>query len=64
MGKFRSEIHPSRWRSAMVVGLHYESSQLPGFIRNLLYDEVKPLSETLCLGIGGFNRDKGEGDHF
>jgi hypothetical protein len=30
----------------------------------LLYDEVKPLSEDLCLGMGGVNRGPGEGELF
>jgi hypothetical protein len=30
----------------------------------LLYDEVKMLSPSLCLGIGGINAARGRGDHF
>ena len=25
---------------------------------------VKPLSADLCLGLGGINAERGEGDHF
>lgn len=60
------EPHPgrSRWRDADVVQLHYANSGLPLFVRGLLYDEVKPLSEDLCLGLGGINDVRGRGDHF
>ena len=37
--------------------------RLPRFVRDMLYDEVKPLSERLILGIGGINRGRGEGEH-
>jgi hypothetical protein len=30
----------------------------------MLYDEVKPLSADLLLGLGGVNAETGEGDHF
>ena len=63
-GRFRVEQGPSRWRDAEVLQLHYEESRLPGPVRRQLYDEVKPLSETLCLGLGGVNAERGEGDLF
>ena len=63
-GLFRAERGPSRWREAEVLQLHYEGSRLPHPVRRQLYDEVKPLSETLCLGLGGVNADRGEGDLF
>lgn len=62
IGRFRPEPHRSRWRESEVIGLHYEVSALPGFVRTRLYDEVKPLNDRLCLGIIGLNFDRGEGD--
>ncbi len=63
-GRFDPRRGRSRWRDTEAVGLFYDPSRLPSFVRNRLYDEVKPLSEDLALGIGGVNRDKGAGDHF
>ena len=63
-GKFQARIGPSRWRATEAVTLHYEGSRLPAPLRNLLYDEVKPLTDKLCLGLGGLNAGRGEGDHF
>ncbi len=63
-GRFRAERGPSRWRETEVLQLHYEASRLPGPVRRLLYDEVKPLSDNLCLGLGGVNAEKGEGEIF
>jgi hypothetical protein len=54
----------SRWRDTETVRLHYEVSRLPGPVRAVLYDEVKVLSPSLCLGIGGINAARGRGDHF
>ncbi len=64
IGRFQPRVGPSKWRETDVVALEYHTSRLPGFMRSLLYDEVQPLSDTLCLGIGGINRETGEGDHF
>lgn len=64
MGRFTPRIGPSRWRDTTTITLNYEASRFPGFFRDLLYDEIKPLSETLYLGIGGFNDERGKGDHF
>lgn len=65
IGGFEPRPGPSRWRSTTTIGLHYQSaSRLPGPIRALLYDEVKPLSDSLCLGLGGINAERGKGDHF
>ena len=65
LGRFELRPGPSRWRPAeRIIQLHYEPSRLPGLIRRQLYDEVKPLSEELCLGIGGLNAERGQGDHF
>ena len=64
IGRFRMERGSSRWRDAEVFKLEYDVSRLPRPVRGLLYDEVKPLSETLCLGLGGINAEAGEGDLF
>ena len=64
MGRFEARPGPSRWRDTDAMGLHYGASKLPRAIRSVLYDEVKPLSERWMLGIGGINKDRGEGDHF
>ena len=63
-GKFRTETAPSRWRDSRVIKLHYDVSHLPVFVKNVLYDEVKPLSKDLCLALGGFNQATGNGDQF
>ena len=60
VGRFRTELGRSRWRDAEVLGLHYDVSRLPGVVRGFLYDEVKPLSDTSCLGLGGINADDGD----
>ena len=64
VAKFRMEEGSSRWRSCSVVKMHYEVSCLPQWFKGVLYDEVKPLSDKLCLGLGGFNKETGEGDQF
>ena len=64
LGHFRPEVCPSRWRTTEVVALHYGTSKLPAPIRGVLYDEVKPLTPTVCLGLGGMNAERGQGDHF
>jgi len=61
-GHFRLQPGRSRWRDTQTLQLHYEVSRLP--FRGLLYDEVKPLGDTLALGLGGLNRDVGTGDLF
>lgn len=64
-GRFEARVGESRWRPGVeVVQLHYETSRLPRPVRELLYDEVKPLSGELLLGLGGTNAERGEGDHF
>ncbi|HSQ65595.1 MAG TPA: hypothetical protein VLM85_20385 [Polyangiaceae bacterium] len=62
LGRFRLEPGRSRWRDADTLRMRYDVSRLP--IRGLLYDEVKPLDETLCLGLGGINFERGRGDLF
>ena len=64
MGRFDTSIGPSRWRPTDTVRLRYDPSRLPQPVMRLLYDEVKPLSDSLCLGLGGVNAAVGEGDHF
>lgn len=64
MGRFAPTAGPSRWRPTETYQLHYGVSHLPPFVKKALYDEVKPLSPDVCLGIGGINRGVGEGDHF
>jgi hypothetical protein len=64
MGRFDPRLGRSRWRETETVQLHYESSRLPRFVSRALYDEVKPLSDELCLGLGGINAGRGFGDHF
>ncbi len=64
VGRFEACVEASRWRETQAVCLHYGRSRLPGLIRRLFYDEVKPLSPDLCLGLGGLNDDRGRGDLF
>jgi len=64
VGRFEPVVARSRWRDTEAVRLHYEVSRLPRFLRSNLYDEVKPLSDRLCLGIGGVNADRGKGEQF
>jgi hypothetical protein len=64
VGRFTADVGASRWRDTDTVRLCYDVSRLPGWLRGLLYDEVKPLSPTLCLGLGGINAPRLHGDHF
>jgi hypothetical protein len=64
IGRFELRVDESRWRDTRAVQLHYDVSRLPHAIRRQLYDEVKPLSDRWMLGIGGIDRERGEGDHF
>ena len=64
LAAFEARVERSRWRETDSVVLRYEGSRLPGALRRLLYDEVKPLGEGLVLGIGGGNDGPGRGDHF
>ncbi len=63
-GHFALQAGPSRWRETTALGFDYSLSQLPRPVTNMLYDEIKPLSDELILGLGGENRDRGLGDHF
>jgi len=64
IGRFDPVVGRSRWRDTETVRLHYERSRLPGPVRSMLYDEVKPLTSSTCLGIGGLNADRGQGEQF
>ena len=64
MGKFIPRRERSRWRDTETITLNYETSRLPKPIRSMLYDEIRPLSENIMLGIGGLNADKDKGDLF
>jgi hypothetical protein len=64
LGAFSASAGRSRWRATETLRLDYGSSRLPAVVRDRLYDEVKPLSETLCLGIGGVNAPRDQGDLF
>jgi hypothetical protein len=64
VGRFVARPGRSCWRETDTIRLRYDISRLPPLVRNLLYDEVKPLSASLCLGIGGINAPRGRGDHF
>jgi hypothetical protein len=61
-GRFEISFGPSRWRSANAFRLDYHVSRLP--IRGMLYDEVQPIDDDHCIGIGGANLGPREGDHF
>ena len=63
-GTFVATPGPSRWRDTQTYRLTYATSHLPKFFRDILYDELKPLDANTVLGLGGVNRDKGQGDHF
>jgi hypothetical protein len=63
-GEFTTSKSQSRWRDTDCLALDYSQARLPGFIRDLLYDEIKVLSTQHAIGIGGFNQPAGEGDNF
>ncbi len=64
VGSFDAEVERSYWRDTKTVTLRYDRSRLPHVIKGVLYDEVKPLSADLALGLGGIDAEAGEGDHF
>lgn len=64
VGRFAPRVGRSMWRETETVCLEYHVSRLPGLLRSRLYDEVKPLSGSLCLGFGGTNAPRGKGDIF
>jgi hypothetical protein len=61
-GRFDLQAGASRWRDTQTLRLHYHPSRLPRPLRAQLYDELKPLSADLCLGIAGLNAPRGRGD--
>jgi hypothetical protein len=64
IGRFVAIPGISRWRAATVLQLHYHVARLPTFVRQHLYDELKPLEPGLWLGLGGLNRPSGQGALF
>ena len=64
VGHFTLSEGPSRWRNTLSQRLDYSVSRLPGAVKDQLYDEVKQLTGSLALGLGGLNAGPGEGDHF
>ena len=64
LGHFSASIGPSRWRDTETIRMLYDDRRLPGFVNQWLYDEVKPLSDDLCLGLGGVSGRRGEGERF
>ena len=64
IGHFEVSTGPSLWRNTETLRLRYQRSYLPGFVKRRLYDEIKPLSDSALLGLGGLNQHRGEGDHF
>jgi hypothetical protein len=64
LGHFQASIGPSRWRDTDTIRLLYDDRLLPGWVNQGLYDEVLPLDENVCLGLGGVNGRRGRGDHF
>jgi len=64
LGEFDATGGRSRWRDTETYRLDYSRARLPGWVRRQLYDELKPLSADVLLGIGGINAGPGDGDHF
>jgi hypothetical protein len=64
LGHFQASIGPSRWRDTDTIRLLYDDRLLPNWLNYGLYDEVRPMSEELCLGLGGVNGKRGRGDQF
>ncbi len=64
LGRFRMEEGASRWRPGRTMRLHYDVGKLPRRVRAWLYDEVKPLEDGLCLGLGGLNVAGRGGERF
>jgi hypothetical protein len=64
IGRFSASVGPSRWRATDTIRLLYDDPLLPGFVNQWLYDEVKPLSDDLCLGLGGISAKKSVGEQF
>lgn len=64
VGHFHPSVGPSRWRDTETLRLLYDDRRLPGFVNAWLYDEVKPLGDELCLGLGGISGPRDRGDQF
>ncbi len=64
VGHFSPSVGPSRWRDAETIRMLYDDRALPGFVNQFLYDEVKPLSDDVCLGLGGISAGRGKGEQF
>ena len=63
-GSFEMIPGQSRWRNTNSIALNYDNSSLPSIIKNILYDEIKYIGNNIYLGIGGVNKETGNGDHF
>jgi hypothetical protein len=63
VGRFTPVVGPSRWRDTEVVRLDYRRTT-PWPLSRLLYDELRPLSPDLILGLGGINRSGERGAWF
>jgi len=59
LGRFELSEGPSLWHETETFRMLYDSSRLPLAIRSQLYDEIKPLGDSLCLGVGGLGTDDG-----
>ena len=64
VGHFTPSVGASRWRETETIRLLYDDRRLPNLVNQWLYDEVKPLSEDTCLGIGGISAGPGRGEQF
>ncbi len=64
LATFEPRIGRSRWRDTETITMNYHVSILPDPVKDLLYDEIKPIGNGLYLGIGGTNAERGRGDHF
>ncbi len=64
IGRFDIDSGSSAWRATQTLRLTYDGSRLPRPVRAMLYDEIKPLDDDLCLGLGGVKGQSGSGDHF
>jgi hypothetical protein len=64
VGHFSPSVGPSRWRDAETIRMLYDDRHLPGFVNQWLYDEVKPIGDDVCLGMGGVSGRRGAGEQF
>lgn len=61
---FTPSAGPSRWRDTDALRLLYDDRHLPERANQFLYDEVKPLNDEVCLGLGGISDRRGVGEQF